>query len=76
MALINDIPNEPQNIDHPRVQGETVCTWSIIDGQFLQIDTYGGPDRQHQGKASQTLRFSPHAIQQLRAILNEHFPNE
>jgi hypothetical protein len=48
------------------------CTYSILrtdEGSFLQIDTYGSKSRQERGKKSQSIRFSPEAIDQLRHIL-------
>jgi hypothetical protein len=39
----------------------------------LQIDTYGSVDRKLPGKKSQSLRFAPEAINQLREILDSHF---
>jgi len=51
------------------------CTYSIIQGddgrKSLQIDTYGSAHRKMPGKKSQSLRFSPEAIEQLRHILSE-----
>jgi hypothetical protein len=51
------------------------CTYSIFqDGtgrKSLQIDTYGSAERQIPGKKSQSIRFSPEAIEQLRRIISE-----
>jgi hypothetical protein len=51
------------------------CTYSIIledDGRkSLQIDTYGSAHRKMPGKKSQSLRFAPEALDQLRRILSE-----
>jgi hypothetical protein len=41
--------------------------------KYLQLDTYGSKHRQEQGKQSQTLRFSPEAIEQLKIILQREF---
>ena len=50
------------------------CTYSIIEGEdgrkSLQIDTYGSALRKIPGKKSQSIRFSPEALQQLRQILS------
>jgi len=57
-----------KNSPHTEVDG----TYSIIsaeDGNYLQIDTYGAKDRQEQGKKSQSIRFSPESLDQLRDIL-------
>jgi hypothetical protein len=51
------------------------CTYSIIQGEdgrkSLQIDTYGSALRKIPGKKSQSIRFSPEALQQLRQILSQ-----
>lgn len=51
------------------------CTYSIIEGEdgrkSLQIDTYGSALRKIPGKKSQSIRFSPEALQQLRQILSQ-----
>jgi hypothetical protein len=52
---------------------EVECTYSIVFGdngeRFLQIDTYGSRERQMPGKKSQSIRFNPEAISQLRQII-------
>ncbi len=52
-------------------------TYSIVTDdkgvRYLQIDTYGSAQRQMPGKKSQSIRFSPEAIAQLRQILKERF---
>lgn len=49
------------------------CTYSIVTGndgrKSLQIDTYGSAQRKMPDKKSQSIRFSPEAIDQLRTIL-------
>lgn len=56
---------------------EVDATYSIIredDGtKFLQVDTYGSASRKIPGKVSQSIRFSPEALKQLRKILKDHF---
>lgn len=51
------------------------CTYGIIQGadghKSLQIDTYGSAQRKFTNKKSQSIRFSPEAIEQLRKILME-----
>ena len=63
-------------IDHKTQHTELAeCTYSIVeddDGRkCLQIDTYGSTQRKIQGKKSQSLRFSPEALTQLRQILSK-----
>ena len=53
---------------------EADCTYSVIQtsgGKYLQIDTYGSAERKFAGKKSQSIRFSPEAINQLREILTK-----
>ena len=55
---------------------EVDATFSIVevDGlKFLQIDTYGSATRQITGKKSQSLRFSPEALKQLKSIIDSVF---
>jgi hypothetical protein len=55
---------------------EVQCTYSIVDGpggRYLQIDTYGSTTRQFPGKKSQSVRFAPEAIEQLKILLAQHF---
>jgi hypothetical protein len=55
---------------------EVSCTYSIIqsiDGKSLQIDTYGSARRKMLDKKSQSIRFDPEAIAQLRDILAKEF---
>jgi len=55
---------------------EVQCTYSIVDqkdGRYLQIDTYGSPARKLPGKKSQSIRFAPEAIEQLKVVLARHF---
>jgi hypothetical protein len=59
-----------QGSSHTEVNG----TYSIIqgdDGKSLQIDTYGSAHRKMPDKKSQSIRFSPEALEQLRRILSE-----
>lgn len=54
---------------------EVDCTYSIIlnpDGKkYLQIDTYGSTNRKISGKKSQSIRFAPEALKQLRMIIED-----
>lgn len=66
---INAMPLE-KNSKHTEVN----CTYTIVvedDGQrYLQVDTYGSPTREILEK-SQTIRFAPEAIAQLKTILDQ-----
>ena len=56
---------------------ETECTYSLVkdrDGtKYLQIDTYGSGERKIEGKKSQSIRFAPEAVSELRRIIARHF---
>lgn len=52
---------------------EAPCTYAIVtsdDGRkWLQVDTYGSTTRKLRGKKSQSIRFAPEAVEQLRRII-------
>ena len=71
MAVVRKL--KPLQLERDSMHTEVEGTYSIIrtaDGVFLQIDTYGSPTRQERGKKSQSIRFSPDAISQLKVILS------
>ncbi len=46
------------------------------DGRaFVQINTYGRPDRKYPEKESQSLQLNEHSARQLIAALKDAFPN-
>ena len=72
MAIVNKLEHIVLDRDSKHTTAD--CTYSVIendDGRFLQIDTYGSNVRQETGKKSQSIRFSPQAILQLKNILKE-----
>jgi hypothetical protein len=74
MAIVRKL--EQQTLEKDSRHTETECTYSIVngkEGRFLQIDTYGSPARQFPDKKSQSIRFAPEAIKQLKALLKENF---
>lgn len=71
MALVRRL--EEQALEKGSPHKEVECTYSIVDGQYLQIDTYGSNERKMPGKKSQSIRFAPEAIAQLKALLQKHF---
>lgn len=75
MAIIRKLV--PVTLDRDSRHTEVECTYTIVaddDGKkYLQIDTYGSVDRKIPGKKSQSMRFSPEAIDQLKAILEAEF---
>ena len=75
MAVVRRMDHMPLDKDSPHTDVD--CTYSIVtDDQgrrFLQIDTYGSTTRKIPGKKSQSIRFAPEAIEQLKLLLREHF---
>jgi len=67
---------ELQQLETQPRHSEADCSYSIIveqSGTYLQIDTYGSRQRKLIGKKSQSIRFAPEAIEQLKTILAKHF---
>ena len=67
---------EPQTLETGSPHTDVECTYSIVDskeGRYLQIDTYGSATRKIPSKKSQSIRFAPEAIKQLKALLEEQF---
>lgn len=74
MAIVRNL--EFQQLGAESQHSETECTYAIVkalDGIYLQIDTYGSRHRRIPGKKSQSIRFAPEAIEQLKAIFARHF---
>ncbi len=67
MALVTRF--ERKYIEKDSNHSEADATYSLIIKDeiiFLQIDTYGSSKRQMPGKISQSIRFSPMALSQLK----------
>jgi hypothetical protein len=69
------------NIKHQRLEKESrhyevECTYDVITdsrgNSSLQLDTYGSQHRKLKGKKSQSIRLSPEAIAQLKALIEKH----
>ena len=75
MAIVRHL--ERQQLDVESKHTETECTYSIVKDShgktYLQIDTYGSKERKIAGKKSQSIRFAPEAIRELKAILTSEF---
>ena len=76
MAIVRHLEEQPLQIEASHT--ETECTYSLVkdrDGtKYLQIDTYGSSERKIEGKKSQSIRFAPEAVAELRLIIGRHFP--
>ena len=75
MAIVRKL--DPIQLDRDSKHTEVNCTYAILEDdqgdKYLQIDTYGSATRKIPGKKSQSIRFSPEAIEQLKEILKNNF---
>jgi hypothetical protein len=74
MAIVRRLEHQALEKGSPHTEVE--CTYSIVDdgkGRSLQIDTYGSTNRKIPGKKSQSIRFAPEAIEQLKILLKQTF---
>ncbi len=75
LAIVRKL--EPLALERDAPHKEVDCTYSIVHDDngkvYLQLDTYGSNLRQFPGKKSQSIRFTPEAIEQLKALLVKHF---
>lgn len=73
MAIVRNM--EFATLARDSKHSEVDATYSIVISEtgerLLQVDTYGSSERQETGKKSQSIRFSPEAINQLKNILNK-----
>ena len=72
MAMVRHL--DQIRLDKYSAHTEVECTYTVLDfggRKYLQIDTYGSVTRQEKGKKSQSIRFAPEAIEELRAIINK-----
>ena len=71
MALVHELRH--QMLERDVRHSEAAATYTIVSDpngtRYLQIDTYGSSVREMPGKKSQSIRFSPSAINQLKQIL-------
>ena len=75
MAIIRKLEYRTLERDAPHT--DVNGTYSIVSDnsgtRYLQIDTYGSVTRQIPGKKSQSIRFGPEAIEQIKNLLAKHF---
>ncbi|NTU70987.1 MAG: hypothetical protein HGB10_04095 [Coriobacteriia bacterium] len=75
MAIVRSL--EQANLGHRSTHTEVEATYTVVNDdsgdKMLQVDTYGSADRAIPGKKSQSIRFAPEAIAQLKAILDSEF---
>jgi len=72
MAIVRRLVR--QTIDRDVRHTEVEATYTIVTddygNKYLQIDTYGSVSRKVPGKKSQSIRFAPEAIEELKRILS------
>ena len=71
MAILKKL--EKIDLERDSKHTEVDATYAIVEVQgqrFLQIDTYGSATRKIPGKKSQSLRFNPEALKQLKSIID------
>lgn len=76
MALIHDIKLVRR--ERQRVHGVVECSYTAFSEggkHYLQLDTYGSPDRALTGKVSQSLQFDEESAKQLYELLRQTFPD-
>jgi len=75
MAIVRQL--KPLVLERDAPHREVECTYSIGEddrgGAYLQVDTYGSTGRKFPGKKSQSIRFAPEAITQLKLLLANRF---
>jgi hypothetical protein len=75
MALVRNFRKGYKERDS--IHKETECSYYIVYNKkgekLLQLDTYGSDDRMIPGKVSQSIQFSPDAINKLKEILSKEF---
>ena len=79
MALVkkNEVVSEVVSKGARGVHAPVECCGALIvfDGdRYLQLDTYGSPDRKFKNRVSQTLQFDRESAGQLRALIDRPFP--
>ncbi|MCR9922103.1 hypothetical protein NB569_06115 [Vibrio alginolyticus] len=72
MAIVRKM--EKLTLERDSSHSEVNATYTVVlgdDGEkYLQVDTYGSAKRQETGKKSQSIRFSPEALEQLKSIIS------
>ena len=56
---------------HTEVSGTYTIITEDNGEKYLQVDTYGSAEREKSGIKSQSIRFSPDAIIQLKSIIDK-----
>lgn len=77
MAIVRQLVFRPLEVSakHTETQGSYSLTTDTDGTRYLQIDTYGSPERKLEGKKSQSIRLSEEAARQLVRIIAQYFPD-
>jgi len=74
MGLVSKLTHQALQVRAGHLAVE--CTYDVVTDQaglkYLQLDTYGSSKRAIPNKKSQSIRFSPEALAQLKRILTEN----
>lgn len=76
MALICEIKKVQK--ERQAVHGTVECSYSSFSeggSRYLQLDTYGSPDRAIAGKVSQSLQLNHESAKRLLDLIHETFPD-
>jgi hypothetical protein len=74
MATVRDFSVDDLSVIRPHDEVDATVRLIECDGEkFVQIDTYGRPDRETPSKLSQTIRFNETAFRKLVELGNKHF---
>jgi hypothetical protein len=75
VALIAEFTNLPK--ERNAIHGAVECGYSVFESRgarYLQLDTYGSPQRQIPGKTSQSIQLNAKSAAQLKRIIESAFP--
>ena len=77
MAIVSELTE--RLLDRETTHTRCECTYCVVTGadgvRYLQIDTYGSSTRKIPNKKSQSIRFAPQAIRQLKTLIEQNFSN-
>jgi hypothetical protein len=75
MALITELTELHK--DRNRVHGAVECGYTVFEERgerYLQLDTYGSPERKIPGKTSQSIQLNAESAARVNALIEKVFP--
>jgi hypothetical protein len=75
MALINELTE--LNKDRNQVHGPVECGYTVFEEggeRYLQLDTYGSPERRIPGKTSQSIQLNADSAARVKTLIEKVFP--